>query len=65
MQNITIIQEATWFGKTTKTSNDYIEVSDFVLGQMRELLRAFVDSNELDWFIINTADGNLIDAYRK
>lgn len=65
MQNITIIQEATWFGKTTKTSYDYIEVSDFVLGQMRELLRAFVDADELDWFIINTADGNLIDAYRK
>ena len=65
MQNITIIQEQTWFGKTTKTSYDYAEVSDFVLNQMQELLRAYVDADELDWVIINTSDGKLIDSYRK
>lgn len=65
MQNITIIQEQTWFGKTIKASYDYAEVSDFALSQIQGLLRAYVDADELDWFIINTADGKLIDAYRK
>jgi hypothetical protein len=63
MLDVVITQEATWFGKTTKLASQ-VSVSAESLARHIEFLKLSVDAKELNWFIVNDAEGNLIDAYR-
>lgn len=64
MLDVVITQEATWLGKTTKESYTYSDVSADSLARITKFLKLSVDARELNWFIINDAEGNLLDAYR-
>jgi hypothetical protein len=64
MIDIVIYKEATWFGKTYKATHTRENVSEESLEYIKDIFRRSVDAKELNWFIINDSDGNLIDAYR-